>query len=139
VVLDLAAAVGLDAERFREDLNGDAAQRAFGDAQQRTRAAGATSFPTFRVEVDGRHELLRGYKPFASFQKLFAEADVDLREHDPRPVVELVEHYDRVATREVAEVHDISTAEARSRLAGLADEGRVRRVEAGTDFLWESA
>lgn len=139
VVVDLAGEVGLDAERFREDLGSDAAQQAFEEDRTTARQQGATSFPTFRVEVGDDTELLRGYKPFASFQKLFANADVDLREHDPRPVPALLDHYDRLATQEVAEIRDVPLEDARATLSSLVDERRARRVEAGTDFLWEPA
>jgi putative protein-disulfide isomerase len=139
VLGDLASEVGLDAEQFRADLDSGEARAAFEADRQTARKQGATSFPTFRVEIGDETELLRGYKPFESFQKLFANADADLREHDPRSVPALLDHYGRLATQEVAEVRDVSPDAARSTLSALADEGRVRRIAAGSDFLWEPA
>jgi putative protein-disulfide isomerase len=139
VLADLASEVGLDAEQFRADLDGDEARAAFEADRQTARKRGATSFPTFRVETDGESELLRGYKPFESFQKLFAQADADLREYDPRPVPALLDQYGRLATQEVAEIREVSPDAARSTLSALADEGRVKRIQAGTGFLWEPA
>ena len=139
VLVELAAEVGLDVDRFREDYDGEAAWDAFRADQRRARQHGATSFPTFLVTIDGDRELLRGYRPFPTFEKLFTEADVALTLHDPRPVPALVEHYGRVATQEVAEIHGRSREAARSTLASLADEGRVRRVEAGNGYFWEPA
>jgi predicted DsbA family dithiol-disulfide isomerase len=139
VLADLAAEAGLDVERFRSDLEGEEAREAFETDRRTARQHGAASFPTFLVEFDDDRELLRGYKPFAKFEKVFTEADVDLDSHEPRTVADLVAHYGRVATREVAEVHQLAHDDAARRLGGLADEGRVRRVDAGSDFFWEPA
>jgi predicted DsbA family dithiol-disulfide isomerase len=139
VLADLAAEVGLDVERFREDVDDEATAEAFREDRRTARQHGAASFPTFRLELDGDREFLRGYKPFATFEKVFTEADVDLQRHEPRDVATLVEHFGRVATREVAEIHESSSDEARARLEALVEEGRVRRVNAGSDYFWEPA
>lgn len=139
VVAGLADEVGLDGEQFRADLDSEAAREAFEADRRSARQHGASSFPTFLLEFDDGRELLRGYKPFAKFEKVFTQADVELTRHEPRDVATLVETYRRVATQEVAEIHQVARAEAAERLGALADEGRVRRIEAGTDFFWEPA
>lgn len=139
VLVDLAAEVGLDAERLRADLDSGWARQAFGANLQRTREHGVTAFPTFLVDAAADRELLRGYRPLATFEKLFARLDLDLRAHDPRPVHTFVQHYGRVATREVAEVRELSTEEAEAELRELEAAGDVRAVEAGRGYLWEPA
>lgn len=139
VLADIAADAGLDVRQFRADLDSEAAWEAFGDDQQRARQYGATAFPTFLVEFDGERELVRGYRPFPTFEKLFTAADPELEQHEPRPVPDLVERYGRVATQEVAEIHDLPRNEAGARLGVLASQGRVRSVPVGNDFFWESA
>jgi predicted DsbA family dithiol-disulfide isomerase len=136
VLADLAAEVGLDVERFRADFESDRTREAFEADLRRTRQHGASSLPTFHVAVDGREDLLRGYRPFVTFQKLFTQEAPDLMEHDPRPLRAFVERYERVAAQEVAEVYGCSRGEATSRLRDL--DG-VRAVEAGNDYLWEPA
>jgi len=138
-LVDLAAAVGLDAERFRADLDGDRARAAFEADLAAAEEHDACSLPTFLVEVGETAELLRGYRPFPAFDKLFTEAGAGLVAHEPREVADLVEAYGRVAPREVAEMRGVSGDTARARLAALVDAGDVRRVDAGTGSLYEPA
>lgn len=138
-LVDLAAEVGLDVDRFRADLDGERARAAFEADLEAADEHGACSFPTFLVEVEGTTELLRGYRPFPAFDKLFTEAGADLVAHEPREVAELVDAYGRIAPREVAEIRGVSSDAARARLDALVDAGDVRRVDAGTGFLYEPA
>lgn len=138
-LVELAGAVGLDADQFEQDLSSDRAREAFEADLERTREHGATALPTFVVEVDGERELLRGYRPFVAFEKALTEHAPDLTEHDPRPPAEFVAHYGRVATKEVAEAHGLAVEEAADRLRSLAEEGRVVPVEAGNGHFWEPA
>lgn len=136
---ELADVVGLDVGRFRAALDEGRAREAFEADLRRKREHGVTALPTFLVEVDGDEELLRGYRPFASFEKLLTERADDLEEHDPRPLQEFVERArGRIATQEVATVYGISTDEAVSELRSLADEGTVEPVEVGNGYLWQS-
>lgn len=139
VLAGLAADAGLDVERFRADHDGEAAWEAFRADQRCARQHGATAFPTFMVELDDERELLRGYRPFPTFEKLFTEATAELERHEPRSVLDLVEHYGRVATQEVAEIHDVDPAEAETRLGELRSRDRVRAVPPGNDYFWEPA
>ena len=138
VLVNLACEVGLDVDRFRADFDSERVQNAFEADLGRTREYGVTGLPAFLVEFEGETELVRGYRPFATFEKLFTETGLGLEAHDPRPIPDLVDHYGRVATREVAEIHDLSVGEARVELRGLEETGEVRAVEAGTGQLWEA-
>lgn len=138
-LVDLAAEVGLDVDRFQAALADGRAREAFEADLQRKREHGVTALPTFLVEVDGERELLRGYRPFASFEKLLTERADDLVEHQPRPLAEFVEHVPgRVAAQEVATVYGTSTEQARADLQSLSDEGLVEPVEVGTGYLWQA-
>jgi putative protein-disulfide isomerase len=131
---ELAAAVGLDVEQFRRDYRSERAREAFEADLRRTRQHAAASLPTFHVAVDGQEELLRGYRPFVTFQKLFTEHAPDLARHEPRPLPAFVAHHGRVATQEIAEVYGLSEDEAEDRLRALDS---VRPIEAGNGYLWE--
>lgn len=139
VLVELAAAVGLDVDRFRADLGSGRARTAFEDDLERTREHGITGLPAFLIEFGDEAELLRGYRPFATFEKLFTESGLDLDAHEPRPVADLVDYYGRVATREVAEIHGLGVEDARAQLRRLEETDEVRAVEAGTGVLWEPA
>ncbi|MEF8774063.1 MAG: DsbA family protein [Halobacteriales archaeon] len=134
VLADLAGTVGLDVDLFRTDFASGRAREAFEADLRRVRQHGGASLPAFHVVVDGREELLRGYRPFVAFEKLFAEQAPDLVEHDPRPLAEFVAAYGSVAAQEVAEVYGISREEATSRLRELP---AVEAIDAGNGSLWE--
>ena len=139
-LLALAESVGLDVGRFRAALDDGRAREAFDADLRRKRKHGVTALPAFLVSVDDRAELLRGYRPFASFEKLLTERADDLDEHDPRPLPEFVEAArGRVATQEVAAVYGLSVEEALEELRSLADDGHLEPQEVGTGYLWESA
>lgn len=139
VLGELARDVGLDVQQFLAEFDSHAAWQAFEDDRATAREHGATSFPTFLVEFDGGRELLRGYKPFPAFEKLFAEADLALTTHDSRPIPALLGTYGRMATEEVAEIRELSRETARSELIDLTQRGVVEAVEAGSDYFWEPA
>jgi predicted DsbA family dithiol-disulfide isomerase len=139
VLVDFAGEVGLDVEQFRREFDGERARRAFEEDLRRKHEHGVTALPTFLVEVDDQKELLRGFRPFVSFEKLLTARADDLREHDPRPIPELVGHYGCLATKEVAEIHQLSPEDAESKLRALAEEGVVEAVEAGTGYFWRPA
>lgn len=136
-LVDLAGEVGLDVARFERDVDGERAREAFEADLARTRERGGTGLPTFLIEVDDGRELLRGYRPFVAFEKVLTERAPDLLAHRPRPVEEFVAHWGRVATQEVAEVHELDREEAEERLRELEAAGRLRSRAVGNGYFWE--
>lgn len=51
----------------------------------------------------------------------------------------LIRIYGRAAPVELATVFDLAMTERETMLAGLAETGLIRRVEAGNGYFWESA
>jgi putative protein-disulfide isomerase len=136
---DLAADVGIDPDALLDAFGSDAAREAFEADLERTHEAGATALPTFRLEVDGAVETVRGYSPFVTFEKALTQAAPDLTEHDPRPLSTFVAAHGRVAPREVAEVYGHGTEEAATELDALVADGELTREPAGNGTLYESA
>jgi predicted DsbA family dithiol-disulfide isomerase len=138
VLTDLAADVGLDVERFRAAFAGDRARAAFEEDRVHSREQGTTVFPTFRVEAGDDERQLAGSQSFDSLAEAIEAVAPDLERTPPRPLPKFVEQYSPVATREVAEVYNLSDDTARLRLEDLASAGRIEESIRGTGSLWKT-
>ncbi|MEY7849147.1 DsbA family protein [Natrarchaeobius sp. A-rgal3] len=139
VLIELAEEVGLDVDRFETNLHGERARDAFREDMTRTRRNRANAFPSFRVENGDDGRLLRGFQSFDAIAQALEEVDPALERLEPPELLEFVERYGRVATREVDEVYELEHEEALERLRGLEAEGRVTSIERGSGIFWEVA
>lgn len=138
VLTALAVDVGIDPEAFRDAFDSDEAEQRFRADREDAVEHDATAHPTFHIETSDEETWLRGYRRFDTFKTVF-EDEAGLSPSDPLPVLDLVQHYGRVATQEVAEIRGMDRAAARDRLQTLADDGVVTEVPAGNDAFWEPA
>jgi len=142
VQVELAREVGLDADAFLRALEDGSAEKAFYADLKECRAQGITGFPTFRItNRTGKGLLLIGYRRFEAFERAFRELAGDalvrkMLDGSEQAILAFVRKYGKVATREVAEVFDLSDREADERLRGLESEGRIQRVAAGNGCFW---
>lgn len=142
VLADLAAETGLDRERFTRDLSGPAVDAFAADRElcARYRVHG---FPAFLVRVGDREQLLSGYRSFQQFTGL-----IDLLAGSPVPrqrlvfqdevVLGFVDKYGSAATREVAEVFEVSDDAADEALQRLTTAGLLDHVSAETGRLYRA-
>lgn len=137
VLVELAEEVGLDREKFESDLKSDDAIKAFQEDRELSQSHGATGFPTFLIERREGEKWLRGYHSFRYFKELLEELEPDLEEEKPGTILEFVENYDHVATREVQEVFDLSKSEALEKLRKLENKGKIKSIERGNGLFWE--
>jgi predicted DsbA family dithiol-disulfide isomerase len=129
-LVEEARGAGLDAGRFRIDLESNAIVEAFGEDLEATRSH-ARELPFFVVgdeaiaAADLRPVLERaGARPTG----------------EPRPdVLEALARFGRMATAEVEAVCDLPGPRAGAELWRLAAEWRVRPVRVLTGMLWELA
>ncbi|MDP7078775.1 MAG: DsbA family protein [Candidatus Undinarchaeales archaeon] len=139
---DLAEEVGLDRDRFLEDINNGQAEGAFKKDLAECRSMGVSGFPTFLIRNQkGERILLHGYVSFGSFEAAFTKlADDTLK---PRTIVlteqtvlDLVRRYGKVAPREVGEVFDITMEAATGRLELLRERGLLAEQKAGNGVFY---
>ncbi|HXE40918.1 MAG TPA: hypothetical protein VN639_20815, partial [Azonexus sp.] len=104
---------------------------------------GARGFPSFVFRYGERETMLRGYQSFPAMQavidmlsggRLQGRAPARLSEN----LLGFIRTYGRAAPVELATVFDLAIAELDTMLAGLAETGLIRRVEAGNGYFWES-
>ncbi len=105
-----AAEVGLDRERFLEEIGNGNAERAFRDDLEECRANEVTGFPSYEVHVAGGDEIaMFGYHNFAAFESTFQRLAGDRLKPreivtDDESIVGFARKYGKVAPREVSEV-----------------------------------
>ncbi len=134
---ELAGQVGLDVEQFREDLASERAREAFEADMRRTLQTGAKAFPSYLVKNGENRRLLRGYQSTKAIVTALTTVDPTLDQREPPALVEFLDMFRRVATREVEEVYGLSHEDALDRLETLADDGHVTRIERGSGIFWE--
>lgn len=157
-LVDLAARIGLDAGRFELDLNSNAVVESFGmdleiarDVNEKARAAGQVetaagkervTLPSlyFTGEGDARHEVY-GKATYADYR-----AAAEATGARPKPadsgkpgVIDALQRFGRMATREVEEVCGLKGPRAEAELWQLAMDFEVKPTRVLTGWLWETS
>lgn len=136
VLVDLAAEVGLDAQQFQDDLAADRTRTRFESHRRRLREGPARAFPSFRIQADDAVTWILGYQPFDAFPEAFQELGVTLEQAEPRPIPAVLDAHGRLATRELAEIYDVSDGRMMQVLRSLEATEEIHAVEAGNGYLW---
>jgi len=142
VQLELAREVGLDSEKFVNALEDSSAEKAFYEDLEEFKALGSKAYPTFIITSrQGKRALLSGYRRFELFERIFKDLAGDelvkkRLEATSVSILEFIRTYDKVATREVAEVFDLTDSQAKEMLKSLESEGSVVEKKAGNGNFW---
>jgi putative protein-disulfide isomerase len=151
-----AGPAGLDRERFEIDLRSNAITEAFATDLDEVReppddafAAGAisrtegherVSFPSVViVAADGSRLGLWGSGPYVRLRDAVLEAGATARNPRPLEVLEAVDRFGRVATRELEELCGLPRPVLEAELWALARDWKLRAVPALTGTIWELA
>ncbi len=142
VQLELAREVGLDSEKFVNALEDSSAEKAFYEDLEEFRASGSKAYPTFLItNRQGKRVLLSGYRRFELFKGIFKDlAGDELVKKTPEVTSEnilaFIRKYNKVTTREVAEVFDLADLQAEDMLKILESEDSVVKITAGNGYFW---
>lgn len=142
VQVELAKEIGLDVQKFVHAIESGEAEKAFRKDLQECRELGITGFPTFHIKNRyGESLLLTGYQHFESFERVFENLVKDglIKKQliaTKESILNFVEKYGKVATKEVAEVFDMEVKEAKRILVTLEQKGKVVSVKVGNGFFW---
>jgi putative protein-disulfide isomerase len=136
-LVGVAREVGLDAERFRIDLESNAIVEAFGNDLEATREVADERFGLPSASFDGEHWVFGS----ASYEEWRAAAlAAGAASDDGRPSVsDALARFGRMAAAEVGAVCDLPGPTAEAELWRLAAEWRVRPVPVLASWLFEPA
>jgi predicted DsbA family dithiol-disulfide isomerase len=134
-LVDVARQSGLDAERFRIDLESHATVEAFGADLEATRAHGDLGLPS--VEIEG--ELLGREEPYERWRQAAGTAGAEPSDDGAVTVEDALARFGRMAPAEVGAVCDLPGPKAAAELWRLAAEWRARPVPVLAGVLFEPA
>ena len=155
-LVEEARRTGLDVERFRIDLQSHATVEAFGadlelvreipDAAREEEGAVTVgrdgrerlTFPSIAFTgEDGVDHWVFGHQPYERHRQAAAAAGAQPSGDGAPGILEALDRFDRMATREIAEVCELPGPRAPAELWSLALEWRLRPVPVLGDYLWE--
>jgi putative protein-disulfide isomerase len=140
-LVDVARQVGLDAERFRIDLESNAIVEAFGADLEATRGVSDERFAlpsaSFAGE-DGEEHWVFGAAPYERWREAALAAGAAAG-GGPPAVPDALARFGRMAAAEVGTVCDLPGPRAAAELWRLATEWRVRPVPVLAGWLFEPA
>lgn len=140
VQLELAENIGLDKEKFINDIESGEAEKKFLEDIKLSRSFGIHGFPTFYVKNrDGKGMFLRGWQQYQNFEILFKKLTNDSLKKDTYQLKEVdilrfIKEFGKVSTQEVATLLDIERFTTYEYLNKLKS---VRSIKAGNDYFWE--
>jgi len=143
VQAELAKEVGLDVNKFIEDIRSGRAEEAFYKDLNECRELGITGFPTFLIKnlKDGKMYLVHGYRKYEFFETLLDKItgnSLQKRkiEKTEQEVLGFIMRWGKVATQEVATLLNITKYEAYEMLKSMNEKGLIYDKKAGNDYFW---
>ena len=142
VQAELAEEVGLEQNKFLENIKNGKAEEAFFEDLRECRSRGITGFPTFLIQNSmGQEILFHGYHKFESFESAFRELAGNILEPNPikvdnQSILAFIRKYGKVAPKEVSEVFDIGEESAINWLVQLKRKGYLKEQKAGNGFFY---
>lgn len=141
VQIELAGEMGLDVERFVEDIDSGRAEQAFRKDLLECREQGVRGFPCYLIRGPKGEMMLRGYTAYDKFEFWFAElSDKPLTlqklRYDTAQVIDFISRYGNAAPVEIACVYEISIETAQAQLRRMVNNGVLLETRAGNGHLY---
>jgi putative protein-disulfide isomerase len=138
VMLEAAAATGLDVAQFKTDYEGRA-KELFQEDLAMGRSLGVRGFPTLFFSDSGSQNLmLYGVKPYQDFEKALLQLLPSARKKplDVSSDLSLFTHYPTLTVKEYSVLYGITTDAARKRLEKQVSEGRLNKQTVKTGAMY---
>ncbi len=140
VAAEVAANVGIDVKEFEEALASGEPEREFRERLATLHTLDLHAYPTFVVTSGDRTARVEGYQSLPGILSVIES--VSGRIHPLLPPPDLVDALpvgERIATRELAEILDMSVEETYEGLLAMEDKGEVSRQVHATGTTWRRA
>jgi putative protein-disulfide isomerase len=139
-LVEEARTAGIDAERFRIDLESNAIVEAFGADLQDTRERGIETLPVLLFSGDdGAEQRCHANDGYDAWRRTALQCGAQPSHGQPPSVEEALARFGSLAAVEVAAVCDLPGPRAPAELWRLAVEWRVRPARVLTGELWSLA
>lgn len=140
VAVGVAERIGLEGDEFREALATGEPEREFRDRLALLERLDLHAYPTLLFTVGERTARIEGFQPLPTLLNVVEGLSGRVHAARPPPSLDvIVPEGERVATREVAEVLDVSAEEAVEHLEAGVDEGLLERARFPGGDVWSRA
>lgn len=142
VQVELANEIGLELDRFQDDINSGTAESAFNEDLQECRAKGARGFPSYLIRNSkGQEMMLGGYTSFKTFETWLNElAGAELIKKELALELtqahDFITRYGKVAPKEISEVFDVTLEDAEQFLKNLVEKEILEENKTGNGYLY---
>ncbi|MGF1757223.1 DsbA family protein [Photobacterium sagamiensis] len=141
VQIEIAEEVGLNVERFVQDIQEGNAEQAFQEDLLACRKRAVRGFPSYLLRGPEGEVMLRSFTTYEQFEYWFEELVTEPLSHrtlqeSAAQIVDFVARYGKVAPMEIAGVYGISIEAAQARLKSMAQSGVLVEMKAGNGHLY---
>lgn len=141
VQIEIAEEVGLNVERFVQDILDGNAEKAFQEDLLACRKHAVRGFPSYLLRGPEGEVMLRSFTTYEQFQYWFEQLVTEplscrTLQESAAQTLDFVARYGKVAPMEIAGVYGISIEAAQSRLKSMAQSGVLIEMNAGNSHLY---
>ncbi|WP_425352506.1 ClpXP adapter SpxH family protein [Alkalicoccus urumqiensis] len=133
---------GMDVDEFVKDLHSPSTEKALSGDQCTAREMDITSTPTFvffGMDTDEPGLKVEGLYPYHVYESILEDLHPEeLNKRKPIPLLDFVQSYSIVATKEIAVVYDMSLEEAGREMRKLKLQQKVEEVPAKHGSFWRA-
>lgn len=141
VQIEIAKEVGLDIERFIQDIQEGKAEKAFHNDLLLCQKQGVRGFPSYLVKGTKDEVMLRSFTTYEQFVYWFNELTTEplsmqTIQESASKIVDFIARYGKMAPMEIASVYEISLETAKLRLKNMSQNGILTEIKAGNGYLY---
>ncbi|WP_433748964.1 ClpXP adapter SpxH family protein [Falsibacillus pallidus] len=141
ILLQCANTVGLDTEEFMKDIHSASVAKALQCDLKISSEMEVSEIPTlvfFNENIEDEGLKVTGLYPFKVYVQILSELLDEEPEPAPTPSLDaFMKHYRLVASKEIAEVYEMSVAEVEKEMKKWALQQKVKKIPAKHGSFWK--
>ena len=141
ILVECAEASGIDPQEFLQDINSEAAAKAFQCDLKITQEMDVQEIPSlviFNEKIEEEGIKISGIYPYEVYISILSEIIPDMPEPEPLPDIEyFVRFFNLVATREIAVVYNMKESEVEKEMKKLQLRRLVQRIPGKQGTFWK--
>ncbi|RLQ97179.1 ClpXP adapter SpxH family protein [Falsibacillus albus] len=140
ILMECAEAVGLDTEEFKKDLHSTSVAKALQCDLKITSEMEVSEIPTlvfFNENIEDEGLKVTGLYPFEVYVQIIMELLNEMPDPAPPPPLQkFLSHFNLVASKEIAEVYDMTIEEVEKEMKKWVLQQKVKKVPAKYGTFW---
>lgn len=141
ILVECAEASGIDPKEFLQDINSEAAAKAFQCDLKITQEMDVQEIPSlviFNEKIEDEGIKISGIYPYEVYISILSEIIPDMPDPEPLPDIEyFVRFFNLVATREIAVVYNMKESEVEKEMKKLQLRQLVQRIPGKQGTFWK--